>query len=48
MKVEQRAAGQRDVALGSAALSRLIDEVRAGDAPLAVNGYNRTYNRHNR
>jgi len=37
-----------DVALGSVALARVIDEVRAGEVRSTVGAYNRTYNRHNR
>lgn len=38
-----------DVAVpGSAALQRLIDEVRVGGAKVETTAYNRTYHRHNR
>ena len=36
-----------DVPVASAALARLLDEVRGGDHEV-TRGYNRTYNRHNR
>jgi hypothetical protein len=36
-----------DAPVASAALARLLDEVRGGDHEVA-RGYNRTYNRHNR
>ena len=36
-----------DVALDSAAIRRLIEEVRAEDAGV-LRSYNRTFNRHNR
>ena len=49
MKVENVVGGARtDVALGSVALTRVIDEVRAGEVRSTMGAYNRTYNRHNR
>lgn len=34
--------------IGSAALARLVEEVRNKDEPAASTAYNRTYHRHNR
>ncbi|MES2902798.1 MAG: YhhA family cyclophane-containing RiPP [Pseudomonadota bacterium] len=49
MQVEKVAVGAGDeVALGSAALERLIAEVRTGEVRSSAGAYNRTYNRHNR
>jgi hypothetical protein len=39
---------QPDAALGSAALARVIAEVRHGQVRSQPGAYNRTYNRHNR
>lgn len=41
-------ATRQDIPVGSAALARLIAEVRTSEPRLGANGYNRTYNRHNR
>lgn len=49
MQVENVAGSARaDVALGSVALARVIDEVRVGEMRSTMGAYNRTYNRHNR
>ena len=49
MKVEKIPVGAgTDVALSSAALERLIAEVRTGEVRSSMGAYNRTYNRHNR
>lgn len=49
MQVQKFAGGRSaDVVLESAALARVIDEVRIGETRSVVGTYNRTYNRHNR
>jgi len=49
MQVERVGVATRaDVPLGSAALARVIEEVRTGEARSTMGAYNRTYNRHNR
>ena len=49
MQVERvEGAAHADVSLGSAALARVIDEVRTGEVRSTMGAYNRTYNRHNR
>ena len=41
-------AARTDVPLESAALARVIAEVRTGPIQVKAGAYNRTYNRHNR
>lgn len=41
-------AARTDVLLESAALTRVIAEVRTGPLQVKAGAYNRTYNRHNR
>lgn len=49
MHVDKSASAERaDVSLGSAALARVIAEVRTGEVQATMGAYNRTYNRHNR
>lgn len=46
-ELEERAAPEIDVDLGSPAIRRLIEEVRAEETGVP-RSYNRTFNRHNR
>ena len=49
MRIQNVAGNNRaDLALGSVALARVIDEVRTVEVRSTVGAYNRTYNRHNR
>ena len=45
--VDERATPELDVDLGSAAIRRLIEEVRSEETDVP-RSYNRTFNRHNR
>lgn len=45
---EEMAAGPQIADFDSVAIQRLISEVADSDPVIAVSGYNRTYNRHNR
>lgn len=45
---ESAIAARTDVPLESAALARIIAEVRTGPVQVKADAYNRTYNRHNR
>ncbi len=48
MQTNNQIAANVDAPLSSAALARVIAEVRTGDVRAATGAYNRTYNRHNR
>ena len=45
---EEMAAGPQIADFDSVAIQRLISEVAGNDPVIAISGYNRTYNRHNR
>jgi hypothetical protein len=45
---EETTAGPQIADFDSVAIQRLISEVAGNDPVIAVSGYNRTYNRHNR
>lgn len=49
MRIDDSAiAARTEVSLESAALARVIAEVRTGPVQVKAGAYNRTYNRHNR
>lgn len=45
---EERPSGPQIADFDSVAIQRLISEVAGNDPAIAISGYNRTYNRHNR
>jgi hypothetical protein len=45
---EETTPGPQIAEFDSVAIQRLIDEVVGNDPVIAISGYNRTYNRHNR
>lgn len=45
---EETTTGQQIADFDSVAIQRLISEVGSNEPVIAISGYNRTYNRHNR
>jgi len=45
---EETTSGPQIADFDSVAIQRLVSEVAGDDAVIAISGYNRTYNRHNR